>query len=392
MLLDQKRRLTQKQTDLILAKFEKCPLPLYLRLAADIGTRWHSYDEVSEEDIAGDMKGLVQTIFQQLQTRYGTKLIHHALGYITAAKNGLSEGELEDVLSCDEEVLDELFEYFCPPIRRIPPLLWIRVRNELGMYLVERGADGTSCYSWYHRQFWETAEKLFLDQSPGDQNKSFKPQAYNAIVEYFQGKYADGKWYTPKAPSKRASTAPMNSEPQLADRQVPQQPLVLSGNREVGVQLNQRKLSELPYCLLKLKDWARFESEVANLQFIEAKFKAGQGYTCLSEFIDAVKSTTDPSIKAMSKLIGFGISHLLRHPHAIYQLASQQVRTNPAYVELSKMNPELLPMTLIQDTEPPTKWRPLWNDFARPYRSNQLLWVVSRWCPHCFSSCSTWVS
>ena len=35
--------------------------------------------------------------------------------------------------------------------RRIPQLLWVRVRHALGQYLVERGTDGVTALNWYHR-------------------------------------------------------------------------------------------------------------------------------------------------------------------------------------------------------------------------------------------------
>lgn len=53
------------------------------------------------------------------------------IGYITASKSGLSEAELEDLLSLDEKVLNDVFQYHIPPVRRIPPLLWTRIRNDL---------------------------------------------------------------------------------------------------------------------------------------------------------------------------------------------------------------------------------------------------------------------
>ena len=38
----------------------------------------------------------------------------HFYSYITASKGGLTEGELEDILSLDERVLEELFEFYVP--------------------------------------------------------------------------------------------------------------------------------------------------------------------------------------------------------------------------------------------------------------------------------------
>ncbi len=71
------------------------------------------------------------------------------------------DNELEDILSCDEEVLQDVFQWWVPPLRRIPPLLWVRIRSELAPYLVERGLEGGApVLTWYHRQFSETAAEV----------------------------------------------------------------------------------------------------------------------------------------------------------------------------------------------------------------------------------------
>ena len=54
------------------------------------------------------------------------------------AKNGLSESELEDILSCDDDVLNDVYVYWTPPIRRLPPLLLVRLRTDLSSYLGKR--------------------------------------------------------------------------------------------------------------------------------------------------------------------------------------------------------------------------------------------------------------
>ena len=64
------------------------------------------------------------------------------------------ENELDDLLSLDDEVLDNCYQYWSPPnhqIVRIPTLLWIRLRHDLGENLVERQADGKTVLSFYHR-------------------------------------------------------------------------------------------------------------------------------------------------------------------------------------------------------------------------------------------------
>ena len=42
--------------------------------------------------------------------------VSRALAYITAAKSGLTESELEDILSCDDDVLEDVFQYWVPSL------------------------------------------------------------------------------------------------------------------------------------------------------------------------------------------------------------------------------------------------------------------------------------
>ena len=41
-----------------------------------------------------------------------------------------------------QKVLDDIYQYHLPPTRRIPPLLWTRVRSDLPGYLADSEADG----------------------------------------------------------------------------------------------------------------------------------------------------------------------------------------------------------------------------------------------------------
>ena len=65
-------------------------------------------------------------LFEKVETKHGWLLVSHALAYVTAAKSGVSETELEDLISLDDKVLDDIYQYHLPPVRRIPPLLWTR--------------------------------------------------------------------------------------------------------------------------------------------------------------------------------------------------------------------------------------------------------------------------
>lgn len=339
MLEAKNRRVTESQKKIIIDAFKKCPLPLFLRLVVDIAEHWKSYDTVDSSTLADDMPGLITMLFDRLESRYGEMFVHRSLGYITAAKNGLSLAELEDVLSCDDEVLDSIFQWWIPPIRRIPPLLWARVRNELGIYLSEKGTDGVSAYGWYHRQFWETAEKRYLEKAFNNDKVPFEGKARRAIADYYEGKWDDGKPYTSKGETK------------TEDRKIPRQPLVVGGERGTGKsrQLNRRKLTELPYHLIKLQEWDIFKKLVLDLEYIEAKFEAGDGYNCLSELIEATKLSGCESIKKMTRFVGSNLGFLIREPCGVYQMALQQARGSVVRNILDNLSKESLPLTLMEN-------------------------------------------
>ena len=98
------------------------------------------------------------------------------------ASHGLTTNELEDILSCDEALLHDVFQYWTPPIRRLPPLLWVRIRADLASYLVDRGADGAQVTYWYHRQFVQAAQARYSSDS------SERKRLHSAIADYFLGR------------------------------------------------------------------------------------------------------------------------------------------------------------------------------------------------------------
>jgi hypothetical protein len=79
---------------------------------------------------------------------HGKLFVKHTLSYITASRDGLSDLEIEDVLSLDDDVLNSVFFHWLPPIRRIPPLLWPRLHNELRSYIIQRESHGVIVYYW----------------------------------------------------------------------------------------------------------------------------------------------------------------------------------------------------------------------------------------------------
>ncbi|XP_070554535.1 NACHT domain- and WD repeat-containing protein 1-like [Ptychodera flava] len=251
----QNRRLTTAQMQSIVTACQNCPLPLFLKISFDEACRWHSFSEPEETLLESNVRDAITALFQRVEMLYGKMLVSRALGYLTAGKNGLTENELEDILSLDDDVLNDVYQYWTPPIRRLPPLLWVRIRAELSPYLVERGADGARVTSWYHRQFKEAARDRYMA------DERTRRLLHSNIGDFFLGIWSDGKKkpYTTKSGVKGES-----------DRLVASQPLVFGENS-----FNLRKLSELPYHLMESEKLALLKEHVIlNLDWLYTKIKA----------------------------------------------------------------------------------------------------------------------
>ena len=101
----------------LLEHFSNTGVPLYLKLIFEEARLWKSYDPLPT--LSTDIPGIVQNLFERLslESNHGDMLVSRSLGYLAAAKNGLSEDELLDVLSRDIEVYRVVLGY-CPSSSR----------------------------------------------------------------------------------------------------------------------------------------------------------------------------------------------------------------------------------------------------------------------------------
>ncbi|ELU08908.1 hypothetical protein CAPTEDRAFT_127278, partial [Capitella teleta] len=183
-----KRAITSPQTELVKTALEHCSLPLYARIICDQIHRWKSFDLPDKLLIESTIQGAINKHFEMMEIKLGKHIVKHSLSYLTSVRYGISEVEMEHVLSLDDVLLNEVYEYWKPPIRRIPPLLWSRVRSEISNYIVERSADDLQVLHWYHRQFIETARQRYLTP-----DENFTVHIHKTLSDFFSGVWGGGK-------------------------------------------------------------------------------------------------------------------------------------------------------------------------------------------------------
>ena len=124
-------------------------LPLFMKLVFDIVSIWRSYDKIdSRLNDLRDVDDCIRYLFHRLEVIHHKILFSRALCYMTACRSGISQNELEDVLSLDDDVLKSVFQHYIPPVRRVPGILWTRIRNDLDEYITEKEIDDAPVIYW----------------------------------------------------------------------------------------------------------------------------------------------------------------------------------------------------------------------------------------------------
>nr|XP_034973052.1 NACHT domain- and WD repeat-containing protein 1 [Zootoca vivipara] len=207
-------------------------LPLSLALAE--AGRWASYAPLLSLAVPLTASEAIHRLCGRLEEAHGSVLVANALGYLACTRNGLSEAEMKDVLSLDNEVLSEVYRSHSPPgkgVLRLPPLLWSRLRRDLNPELEEKWSDGFMLMGFLHREFLAVVEERYLPR-PED-----RVRRHLLLADFFRGTWSWG--------AKKPVMLPSSAKPVSVDRKVTPQPLWFSSHLP-----NRRKLSEQPFHLL----------------------------------------------------------------------------------------------------------------------------------------------
>jgi hypothetical protein len=124
------RTLQSWQQKKLLESFEGCGLPLYLRLAFEEARRWRSFDTPSDCALGEGVEGIIDRLFQRLAdgASHGPVLASHVLGYLAAARYGLAEDEVLELLTRNDAVWQDVIgdssrRHHDPPERRLPMIV-----------------------------------------------------------------------------------------------------------------------------------------------------------------------------------------------------------------------------------------------------------------------------
>ena len=227
------RGLQERQRAYIAGKFEEAEAsPLYLKTAFEIAKGWKSGSSAGEgrHVLASGTSGIIAQFIEELTSikHHKRALVTRALGYLAAARNGLSEKELIEVLSCDDDVMSAISsEQFGVHTQKLPPSVWVRLNRALAPLLVEKQADGQPLLNFFHRQVAQVTREQHYE--------AVKVDLHSHLATYFENQ------------------------------------AMLQGERAI---YGKRSLSELPHQLHHARQTRPLGRILESPDWIEQKFKA----------------------------------------------------------------------------------------------------------------------
>ncbi len=242
------RQISEDQWQTVQTMFETAVLyPLYVKLIFDIVENWPSFyvPDLSFKKCA-NIDSCIKYLFQHLEEEHGKLLFSRTIIYMSSFRNGISEGEIEDILSLDDDVLYDIFEFHAPPVRKLPLSLWTRIKHDLKGYMVEKEIDDTRVIYWYHRRFIEVANSFYISKM----NSSERETVFKNVVDFFNETWK----YKPK-PYKYnefvAKKKKLKSNEAQEVRNTAIQPTLIVGP-DGKIKYNKRKIVEFPSFISQL--------------------------------------------------------------------------------------------------------------------------------------------
>lgn len=168
LMSSRNRTVSEPQRDEVARALDRCALPLFVSVLADLASEWNAADQARID--AADIGDAVAAAFDRLAApeRHGPAVVQGVLGLLAASRFGLGDAEIIDALSGDHGFMEAFGARnpHAPRVDRLPYVVWSAVRDDLGTYLAERAVDGVDVVDFLHREFRAIAVAYRADGEP----------------------------------------------------------------------------------------------------------------------------------------------------------------------------------------------------------------------------------
>ncbi|XP_071953424.1 NACHT and WD repeat domain-containing protein 2-like [Antedon mediterranea] len=337
------RVLPNEQFKILTRALARNPLPLYAKLLCQETQILNSSG--NGRDPTSSISDAITALFVMLEEKHGQFLTSTILRYLTCGHNGVTELELLDLLSCNDNLLHYIYPDSLPSPLRFPYQIWAGFKRDVGSLLEERHMDHKSLLTWCNTVIASMATQRYFP------SKALKVECHQDFASLFMNMWLNGKPYKPSSYASEDEVLTIN-------RGVAPQPLIYGQTR-----YNLRCVSELWFHLLHSGNVNQLKSaSICNFEFLLAKIHATSVYSLIQDIDTILKWTIDSELDLIRSAIISSASTLAEDP---LQLAAELIG-------------RLLPMNrdyphALQDL---VKQAMAWCDvFTRPLLKPIALWL-----------------
>jgi len=184
LLKKENRTLQDFQLNYCLEQYNKTKTSLYLKLISQEVKYWKGYDYIKdnfktygrEQSLESGNIAVVDEFIDNLSNLYfhNKLLVEKVLGYLSISEEGLTEVELIELLSCDEDLMNEINTY--AQTDKLPTVVLSRLLHQISPFLKKNIAENKyEVMEFFHREFTE-AVKLKYNQQ----------ELYEELISYIQ--------------------------------------------------------------------------------------------------------------------------------------------------------------------------------------------------------------
>ncbi len=173
LLKKENRTIQEDQYNYFLQQFKTANSPLYINIAAQELRYWKSYDYIEgaslkengvEQDLKPTQQGVIKEFIDNLSEFYhhDEEFVLKVLGFLYASRDGLSEGELLELISTDKEFIKRVApqEFHKNYNQELPLVHWSRLYTQLKPFLSLKTQNSEELIYFFHREFENIISEL----------------------------------------------------------------------------------------------------------------------------------------------------------------------------------------------------------------------------------------
>ncbi len=131
-----------------------------------------------------DLDAFLNLKLDSIEAKFNSDMLKCMFSYLTGAHNGLTEMELVDLLSCNNEFFTQYYtDMELPALLRFPLFQWLLIKYQLGDLLLECYMDNKVTYSWNHDYVKKFIRQRYFGKL--DKVKTYHKDMANYFLESF---------------------------------------------------------------------------------------------------------------------------------------------------------------------------------------------------------------